>query len=80
MLGNFWYETQRSFGCGVPFSARGGLAGEGLIPRAPRRMKQPRKDLLREQLALAATTIEQQRAELERLRAPWWRRIWRKAA
>lgn len=51
-----------------------------LIPRAPRRMKQPRKDLLREQLALAATTIEQQRAELERLRAPWWRRIWRKAA
>lgn len=51
-----------------------------LIPREPRRMKQPRKDLLREQLALAATTIEQQRAELERLRAQWWRRIWRKAA
>lgn len=30
-----------------------------LIPRAPRRMKQPCKDLLREQLALAVTTIEQ---------------------
>lgn len=42
-----------------------------LIPRQPRRMKQPRKDVLREQLALAA-------AEIERLRTPWWRRIFRK--
>lgn len=41
-----------------------------LIPREPRRMKQPRKDVLREQLALAA-------AEIERLRMPWWR-IFRK--
>ena len=39
-----------------------------LIPRAPRRMRQPRKDLLREQLALAATTIEQQRADPGRAR------------
>lgn len=46
-----------------------------LIPKQPRRMKQPRKETLREQLALAATTIEQQRTEIERLRAPWWRRI-----
>ena len=48
-----------------------------LIPREPRRMKQPRKDVLRDQLALAATTIETQRAQLERLQTPWWRRIWR---
>jgi len=50
-----------------------------LIPRAQRRMRQPRKDLLREQLPLAATTIEQNRTEVERLIAHWWRRIWRKA-
>jgi hypothetical protein len=48
---------------------------EQLFPRAPRRMKQPTKDALRDQLALAADTIEQQRAEIERLRTPWWRRI-----
>jgi hypothetical protein len=46
-----------------------------LFPRQPRRMHQPRKSILREQLAQAATEIERLRAENERLRAPWWRRI-----
>lgn len=54
-----------------------------LIPRQPRRMRQPRKDVLREELARAATTIEELRAELER-RTPWWlraiRMITRRAA
>ncbi|WP_268739007.1 hypothetical protein [Luteimonas fraxinea] len=44
-------------------------------------MKQPRKDVLRDQLVLAATEIERLRIENERLRRPWWRRlIPRKAA
>ncbi len=51
-----------------------------LIPRQPRRMQQPRKDVLREQLALAAETIERQAATIEHLRTPWWRRLWRKVA
>lgn len=51
-----------------------------LIPRAPRRMKQPRKDVLREQLALAADEIARLRIENERLRRPWWRRIIRREA
>lgn len=46
-----------------------------LIPKSPRRMKQPTKDALRDQLALAASTIERQAVEIERLRRPWWRRI-----
>lgn len=46
-----------------------------LLPRPPRRMLQPRKSILREQLAQATGEIERQRAENERLRAPWWRRI-----
>lgn len=46
-----------------------------LFPKPPRRMKQPRKDTLRDELVRAATTIEQQRAEIERLRRPWWRGI-----
>ncbi|QEN93599.1 hypothetical protein F0H33_09620 [Xanthomonas translucens pv. undulosa] len=53
-----------------------------LFPRQPRRMRQPRKSILREQLAQAASEIERLRAENECLRAPWWRRItlsWRRA-
>lgn len=42
-----------------------------LFPRPPRRMKQPPKDVLREQLALAASEIVRLRTENERLR--WWR-------
>ncbi|MGV1119201.1 hypothetical protein [Xanthomonas translucens] len=45
-------------------------------------MRQPRKSILREQLAQAASEIERLRAENECLRAPWWRRItlsWRRA-
>ena len=38
-------------------------------------MKQPRKDVLRDQLVLAAAEIERLRIENERLRRPWWRRL-----
>lgn len=51
-----------------------------LIPKAPRRMLQPRKDVLRDQLALAADTIAQQKREIEYLRRPWWRRVFRRGA
>jgi len=47
---------------------------QNLVPRQPRRLKQPRKDVLREQLALAADEIIRLRAENERLRLPWWRK------
>lgn len=50
------------------------MARPDLFPRPPRRMRQPRKDVLRDQLALAASEIETLRAENERLRQPWWRR------
>jgi hypothetical protein len=53
---------------------------EQLFPRQPRRMRQPRKDVLRDELARAASTIEQQRIQIEHLRQPWWRRLLRKAA
>lgn len=51
---------------------------EQLFPRPPRRMKQPRKDVLRDELARAAAEIERQRFEIERLRLPWWRRLFRR--
>jgi hypothetical protein len=38
-------------------------------------MRQPRKDLLREELARAAAEIERLRTENEDLRLPWWRRL-----
>lgn len=46
-----------------------------LFPRPPRRMKQPRKDVLREHLAAATEELIQLRAEVEHLRMPWWRRF-----
>lgn len=46
-----------------------------LFPREPRRMKQPRKDVLRDQVVLAAAEIERLRIENERPRRPWWRRL-----
>lgn len=49
-----------------------------LFPRAPRRMKQPRKALLRD--ALTAITEEniRLRAEVEFLRKPWLLRLIRR--
>ncbi len=39
-----------------------------LFPREPRRMKQPAKDVLREQLVVAANRIIEQAEEIQRLR------------
>ncbi|MDQ7302409.1 hypothetical protein [Stenotrophomonas sp. Sm0581] len=39
-----------------------------LFPREPRRMKQPAKDVLREQLAVAADEVIRLRTEVLRLR------------
>lgn len=46
-----------------------------LIPRAPRRKKQPTADQMRTALAAAADTIASLRAENERLRASWCHRV-----
>lgn len=46
-----------------------------LIPRLPRKKKQPTAQQMREQLAAAADTIASLRAENERLRRPWWRKL-----
>ena len=51
-----------------------------LVPAIPRRMRQPKKDVLRDQLVLAAEEIERLRGELlrrelQRARRPWWRRV-----
>ena len=39
-----------------------------LFPREPRRMKQPAKDVLREQLVVVANRIIEQAEEIQRLR------------
>ena len=51
-----------------------------LIPRQPRQMKQPRKEMLRD--AVVALTAEniRLREENARLRLPWWKRLVRKSA
>lgn len=46
-----------------------------LFPRKPRRMKQPRKDQLREAVESLTDEVIRLRTENERLRSPWWRRI-----
>lgn len=42
-----------------------------LFPREPRRMKQPRKALLRDALTTVTEENIRLRAEIERLRTPW---------
>ena len=54
------------------------MTDQQLFPRPSRRMKQPRKDVLQDQLAQAADMIERQAREIERLRLPWWRRLSRR--
>lgn len=51
-----------------------------LFPRQPRRMRQPKKDQLRDELARAAARIEALETENEHLRQPWWRRLIRRKA
>lgn len=46
-----------------------------LIPKPKRRKKQPTAQQMREQLVAAADTIASLRAEIERLRMPWFRRV-----
>ncbi|MCI2243842.1 hypothetical protein L3067_04365 [Xanthomonas sp. PPL568] len=53
-----------------------------LFPRPPRRLKQPTKDVLRQHLANVTNENIRLRAEVERLRSVWWRRLinrWRTA-
>ncbi|WP_369916489.1 hypothetical protein AB8810_10905 [Xanthomonas sp. NCPPB 3005] len=54
---------------------------EKLPPRPMRRMLQPTKDTIRDQLAAAREENAQLRAEIERMRSTWWRRLlnWRRA-
>ncbi|WP_165394480.1 hypothetical protein [Pseudoxanthomonas winnipegensis] len=51
-----------------------------LFPKPPRRLKQPTKAVLRQQLATITEEVIQLRAEVEHLRAPWWRRLIRRKA
>jgi hypothetical protein len=54
---------------------------QDLIPRPARRMRQPKKELLRQALEEMTAEVIRLRAENEQLRRPWWRRlIARKAA
>ena len=46
-----------------------------LFPRPPRRMKQPRKDALRQLIRVREAEIYRLKDELQRLRTPLWRRI-----
>jgi len=52
-----------------------------LFPRAQRHVRQPRKDVLRDQLALASAEIERLRIVIVLLcpsypSAPWWRSLY----
>jgi hypothetical protein len=46
-----------------------------LIPRQPRRMRQPRKAVLRQRIRNLEATVYRLEAELVRRRVPWWRRL-----
>lgn len=48
-----------------------------LFPKPPKRIRQPLKSVLRDQLRISADRIMELAAENETLRAPWWLRIWR---
>lgn len=57
-----------------------GMKTPQLFPKPRKRMRQPRKDVMRDELRRAADRIIELRAENERLRRPWWRRIFRRDA
>lgn len=53
-----------------------------LLPRPLRRMRQPTKGQLRDQLAQALAENARLRSEIDQLRSTWWRRLinrWRTA-
>lgn len=54
----------------------GSMTRPQLFPRQPKRLRQPRKEVLREELRRAADRIIEQGAEIQRLR--WWRRLFGK--
>lgn len=49
-----------------------------LFPRPPKRMKQPRKDTLRQIIRNREAEIFRLRKEVNRLRVAWWLRIARR--
>ena len=51
-----------------------------LIPREPRVMRQPKKELLRQAVVELTNENIRLRAENARLRRPWWKRLLRKSA
>ena len=51
-----------------------------LIPRQPRTMRQPRKELLRQAVIELTNENIRLREENARLRHPWWKRLLRKSA
>lgn len=51
------------------------MSTDQLIPRLPRRMKQPRKDTLRQTIRNRDAEVYRLKAEIERLRTPWWRKV-----
>lgn len=46
-----------------------------LFPKPPRRMLQPRKATLRQIIRNREAEIYRLKAEIERLRSPWWKRL-----
>ncbi len=51
------------------------MSAPQLFPRLPRRMKQPRKDALRQLIRVREAEIYRLKDELQRLRTPLWRHI-----
>ncbi len=57
-----------------------------LFPKPPRRLRQPTKRVLRDQLVIAADALIDQGERIAQLEArlrkpsPWWRRIFRRDA
>lgn len=46
-----------------------------LFEKPPRKMKQPTKGFIKQQLKHCQDVVAMQGAEIDRLRAPWWKRL-----
>lgn len=51
-----------------------------LFPKPPKRMRQPTKEQLRDQVATVTEDNIRLRAEIDHLRRPWWRRLFQRKA